>query len=187
MNVLVVFDHPRRTSFCGAVLDYYVQGLEAAGHRVEIADLRAEGFDPRMGVEDEPDWADPHKQYSRTVLIEQARIERADALAFVFPIWWWSFPATTKGWIDRVWNNGWAYGERKLAHKKARMIAVAGSDAEHYAKRGYDDAIRTQLLTGIIDYCGIKDGALDFLYDALSTDETRKALLDKAYQHGLSF
>ena len=34
-------------------------------------------------------------------LCQQARIERADALAFVFPVWWWSFPAVLKGWIDR--------------------------------------------------------------------------------------
>ena len=44
---------------------------------------------------------------------------RNDALAFVFPVWWWSLPATTKGWIDRVWSNGWAYGSRKLPHRSA--------------------------------------------------------------------
>ncbi len=28
-------------------------------------------------------------------LREQHRIERNEAIAFVFPVWWWSFPATT--------------------------------------------------------------------------------------------
>lgn len=187
LKVLVIFDHPRRRSFCGSVLDSYVSGLEAAGHSVEIADLRREGFDPRLDVDDEPDWSDPQKRYSPAVLGEQARIERAEALAFVFPVWWWSFPATTKGWIDRVWNNGWAYGAKKLIHKKARLIALAATSADGYAKRGYDAAMKTQLLTGIINYCGIEDSAVDFLHEALSSEDERQSLLAKAHRLGLSF
>ena len=129
MNVLVVFDHPRRDSFCGAVLDSLLGGLRATGHAAEIADLRAEGFDPRLPPADEPDWEDADKVYSDAVLAEQARMLRNDALAFVFPVWWWSLPATTKGWIDRVWNNGWAYGARTLPHKRALLLGTAAGSA----------------------------------------------------------
>ena len=90
--------------------DSLMAGLRSAGHVPEFANLRAEDFDPRLPVADEPDWEDPDKIYSADTLAEQARIARNDAIAFVFPVWWWSVPATTKGWIDRVWNNGWAYG-----------------------------------------------------------------------------
>lgn len=69
------------------------------------------------------------------VLAEQARIARNEALAFVFPVWWWSFPATTKGWIDRVWSNGWAYGGRFLPQRKALLIGTASGDQEGYRKR----------------------------------------------------
>lgn len=87
MNVLVVFDHPRRNSFGGAVLDSVLAGLRDAGHRAEVADLRAEEFDPRLPEEDEPDWSNADKRYSDRVLSEQLRIARNDALCFVFPIW----------------------------------------------------------------------------------------------------
>jgi NAD(P)H dehydrogenase (quinone) len=157
VNVLVVFDHPRRDSFCGAVLDSLISGLTAAGHLTELADLRAEGFDPRLPPADEPDWNDADKVYSDVVLAEQARMMRNDALAFVFPVWWWSLPATTKGWIDRVWNNGWAYGDRKLKHKKALLLGTAAGSAESYAKRGCDQAMRIQIVTGMMEYCGITD------------------------------
>src|SRR5262245_12803221 len=130
LNVLVVFDHPRRDSFCGAVLDSVVAGLNAAGHVPEVADLRTEGFDPRLPPADEPDWNDADKVYSDAVLAEQARMMRSDALAFVFPVWWWSLPATTKGWIDRVWNNGWAYGDRKLKHRKALLLGTAAGSGD---------------------------------------------------------
>ena len=42
MKGLVVFDHPRRHSFCGAVLDELIAGLAEAGHEVDIADRQAQ-------------------------------------------------------------------------------------------------------------------------------------------------
>lgn len=32
------------------------------------------------------------------VLREQARVERSEGIAPVFPVWWWSMPAILKGW-----------------------------------------------------------------------------------------
>ncbi|TDQ83214.1 NAD(P)H dehydrogenase (quinone) [Dongia mobilis] len=187
MRVLVVFDHPRRNSFCGAVLDRFVAGLVAAGHQAEIADLRAENFDPRLPPADEPDWEKPGKIYSAEVLREQERIARNDALAFVFPIWWWSFPATTKGWIDRVWNKDWAYDGAKLPHQKALLIGTAAGDEAGYLKRGYDEAMRTQLLVGVMNYCGIQDASLEFLFDVMQSPETRAILLARAEELGAAF
>lgn len=187
MKILVVFDHPRRDSFCGAVLDAFLDGLAEAGHTAEVADLRAEGFDPRLPLGDEPDWSDSDKVYTLEVLTEQARIMASDALAFVFPVWWWSFPATTKGWIDRVWNNGWAYGERKLPHRKALLIGTASSDREGYARRRYDEAMRIQLVTGIMDYCGIPDSELHLLYDVLAGDAVRQEALATVRRLGAAY
>jgi NAD(P)H dehydrogenase (quinone) len=187
MKVLVVFDHPRRDSFCGAVLDQFVSGLQAAGHTPEIADLRREGFDPRLPIADEPDWDDGTKVYSAEVLQEQARISRNDALAFVFPIWWWSFPATTKGWIDRVWNNGWAYGDKKLPHEKALLLGTASGDEAGYLKRGYDTAMRTQIVTGMMNYCGIADASLEFFFDVMASTSAREDMLKRAQALGAAF
>jgi len=187
MKVLVVFDHPRRDSFCGALLDRFLVGLAAAGHDAEIADLHAEGFDPRMPLADEPDWMDDAKRYSDAVLAEQARIQRNQALAFVFPVWWWSLPAMTKGWIDRVWNNGWAYGSRKLPHSRALLIGSCSSSAEGFAKRGYDRAIDTQLVVGIMNYCGIADAEIRLLHDVTDSAESRQAHLAEAERLGREF
>jgi NAD(P)H dehydrogenase (quinone) len=187
MKVLVVFDHPRRDSFCGVVLDAFAAGLSEAGHRAEIADLHREGFDPRMIPEDEPDWDDDATRYSDAVLAEQARIARNEALAFVFPVWWWSVPAMTKGWIDRVWNNGWAYGARKLPHAGALLIGTGSSDAAGFAKRGYDSAMDVQLVTGVMNYCGIPKAELRLLLDVTGSETARTAHLAEARRLGQSF
>lgn len=187
MKLLVVFCHPRRSSFTGSVADAFCEGAREAGHEIEFADLYAEGFDPCLREGDEPDWEDPNKRYSGEVRAEMARVERAEAIVFVCPIWWWSVPAMLKGWIDRVWNLGWAYGTAKLPHSHALLIGTAAASSDAFAKRGYDQAFETQFNTGILDFCGIDDGRIELLHETTSNLETRKELLKKAQQIGAQF
>ena len=56
MNVLTVFAHPNPRSFCHAVLERLDAGLREAGHRNEILDLYAIGFDPILRDRDTPSW-----------------------------------------------------------------------------------------------------------------------------------
>jgi NAD(P)H dehydrogenase (quinone) len=187
MKVLCVLCHPRRNSLTGATLDAFVEGLAEAGHETEIADLHAERFDPVLWPPDEPDWNDGGKRYSDAVVAEMARIERNDAIALVFPVWWWSMPAMLKGWIDRVWNNGWAYGDTKLAHRRAVLLALAAGSEKSYAKNKYDVAMEVQVVHGIMHYCGIADARLHMFYDTLDDDETRHALIARARDLGKTF
>ena len=155
--------HARRSSLTGQVADAFSEAAQANGHAIEMADLAREQFDPVLREEDEPDWNDPDKVYSEDVRREMQRIERNEATVMVFPVYWWSMPALLKGWIDRVWNNGWAYGARKFPQQRAWMIGVAGGLEALLHKRGYDTAIQTQLDVGILDYCGVRERRLQLL------------------------
>jgi NAD(P)H dehydrogenase (quinone) len=188
MKVLSVFCHPRRDSLTGAALDAFAAGLAEAGHVCEIADLYAEGFDPVLQPPDEPDWSDGNKRYSDAVMAEMARIERNDAIALVFPVWWWSMPAMLKGWIDRVWNNGWAYGDRNLAGRRGVALCVAGTDQAGFQKRGYDRAFDTQIRIGIFDYCGVPDAAVHMLYGSILGDPAVTAgIVEESRRLGRAF
>ncbi|MFI8632901.1 NAD(P)H-dependent oxidoreductase [Microbacterium sp. NPDC077663] len=170
MSTLIVIAHPDRTSFTHHVADRLAAALPAGG--VEVADLAAEDFDPRFTL------ADRHSylvagDYPADVAAEMARLDRADQLVLVFPVFWWSMPALLKGWIDRVFANGWAFGVGEgggirpgLGRLTAHLIPVAGSDAALYERRGYDRSFETQIGTGILDYCGVRRGLTEFLYDA---------------------
>lgn len=170
MSSLIVVAHPDPTSLTRDVAARLAAALPTG--QVEIADLAAEGFDPRFTL------ADRHSflvggDYPEDVAAEIARVERADHLVLVFPVFWWSMPAVLKGWIDRVFVNGWAFGVGEgegirpgLGRLSAHMIPIAGSDAALYERRGYDASIATQIGTGIFDYCGIRRGLTEFLYDA---------------------
>ena len=52
MHVLTVLDHPDPNSFSAAVAQAFMDGAASAGHECELADLNAEGFDPRWGMAD---------------------------------------------------------------------------------------------------------------------------------------
>lgn len=95
----------------------------------------------------------------------------ADVLILQFPLWWFGMPAILKGWVDRVFAYGFAYGvgehsdlrwgdrygEGRLAGKRAMLIVTAGGWAEHYAPRGANGPIEDLLFPinhGVLYYPG---------------------------------
>jgi NAD(P)H dehydrogenase (quinone) len=119
MKTLLVLAHPRSDSLTAQAAQRFAATLRVNGHEIEHADLAVEEFSPVLREDDEPDWSNPDKTCSPAVQAEMRRIERNDAIVMIFPVWWWSMPARLKGWIDRVWNNGWAYGGRARSQRAA--------------------------------------------------------------------
>jgi len=174
MHALIVVAHHDRKSLTHHVATQVGAGLTAAGHTFEIADLAAEGFDPRYTAADHQVHR-AHATPPADVLAEQARIERADALVMAFPIYWWSMPALLKGWVDRVFVNGWAidYGPdtpvvKKLRHLQVHLLALGGADDSAFDRHGYAKAMHTQIDYGIFDYCGAQVLTSKLLLDSES-------------------
>ena len=187
MNVLLVLAHPRRRSLTGLAAEAFATAAAERGHLIEWADLVTENFDPVLREADEPNWNDGMKAYSAEVRQEMARIEHNDATVMFFPVYWWSMPAILKGWIDRVWNNGWAYGDRQFPQRRVWMIGVAGTVKDSYTKRGYAAAMHTQLDTGILDYCRIAERRLELLYGSIEGEPYPADILTAARNLGSAF
>lgn len=161
MHVLIVTARPGEASLTQALGRAVAEGVEAAGATAEIADLASEGFDPRFTARD----IDVHRATAVPdvdVATEQRRLDRADALILVYPIYWWSFPGLLKGWIDRVFCRGWAYEEdetgaiveKRLTNLTVHLVALGGSGLKTYARHGYFGAMKLQIDHGVFDYCG---------------------------------
>ena len=178
--MLLVLAHPRRGSLTGQVADRFAASLTGNGCHVEVADLVAEKFDPVLREADEPDWANPDKAYSQVAAREMERIRRNDATVMIFPVYWWSMPGIMKGWVDRVWNNGFAYGAGKYPHRRVWLIGVAGSARSAYAERRYDEAMRVCLSVGLLEYCAVAEPRLELLHGALDGTEFPPDILRRA-------
>lgn len=108
MKVVIVFNHPYEGSFCNAILNSVTRGLQQANHEVDIINLDKEGFNPVMTSQDLKAFID--KQPVDPKVIEyKNRLEQADHVVFIFPIWWELMPALMKGFIDKVIFPGVAY------------------------------------------------------------------------------
>ncbi|EJJ24699.1 putative NADPH-quinone reductase (modulator of drug activity B) [Rhizobium sp. CF142] len=77
-----------------------------------------------------------------------------------------------KGWIDRVFANGWVYDDtsgkvvKKLRHLPVHLVGIGGADARTYKRHGYFSAIKTQIDCGIFDYCGASVVTSELLLDS---------------------
>ena len=159
MHTLIVVSHPDSQSLTHMVAGQLAEGITAAGGSVDIADLAAEGFDPRFTLNDVAAFRQ-QEPVTPDIIAEQKRIDGADTLVLVYPIYWWSMPAQLKGWIDRVFTHGWAYEDdegrlvKKLQRLKVHLVAIGAGDIRTYARHGYFAAMRTQIDHGIFDFCG---------------------------------
>lgn len=179
MHSLIVVAHHNPRSLTHSLAARIAEGVIASDpdNTVELVDLSAEGFDPRFGAADH---AVHHREASphADVVAEQARIDRADHLVLVYPVYWWSMPALLKGWIDRVFANGWAFDftadtlEKKLGHLRVHLIGVGGADAGTYARHGYGEAMKTQIDHGIFDYCGAQVLTSELFLESETQDPT---------------
>jgi NAD(P)H dehydrogenase (quinone) len=194
MHVYILFAHPAHESFSRDVLEAFTRGLADAGHAFEIGDLYKMGFLSEM---DEAQYKrevglDPEALVPEDVKIEQDKVNRADALAFIYPNWWSDCPAKLKGWFDRVWTYGYAYfyDEReerrtKIRIKKAVAICSAGHTVEHLEETGIAEAMRRIMLNDRLLGIGIKEAHMEILGGMMPGDGShRKQNLEKAYALG---
>ncbi|RWX79033.1 flavodoxin family protein [Neorhizobium lilium] len=185
MNVLIVFAHPEPRSLNASLRDVAVSELERLGHTVQVSDLYQQKWisevskadfphlaaDDRLRVADASGVAFEAGSLTDDVKNEHEKLLWADTVILQFPLWWYSMPAILKGWVDRVYAYGFAYGvgehsarrwgdrfgEGVFAGKRAMLIVTAGGWESHYSARGINGPIDDLLFPinhGILYYPG---------------------------------
>jgi NAD(P)H dehydrogenase (quinone) len=179
VSTLIVTAHPDPGSLTHRAAARVAELLPAG--TTETAHLAQEGFDPRFTEADRRAYLE-RRPAGPDVVAEQERVDRATDLVLVFPVWWWSMPALLKGWVDRVFIGGWAFGfddaDRvvpALGRLTAHLLPISGTAAESFARHGYAQSFSTQVEHGVLDYCGIRRGATAFLWESESGDEVAVA------------
>lgn len=161
MRVLVVLAHPLEESFAASIARAATSALKARGHEVDLLDLYAEDFDPRLTEAERASYMSG--KYDLSAVVHHAeRLKAAEALIFVFPQWWFNLPAILKGFIDRVFAPGVAFDyapdgiklEPRLGRLKHFWV-FSTTGAPWWVVRFYmGDPVRRQLKRGVAAFCG---------------------------------
>lgn len=136
----------------------------------------------------------------RDVAEQQAKVARANALAFVAPVYFVGFPAILKGWIERVFSLGFAFGMTAdawrgdlagrvplLTHEKALIMQTTIWNGASY-DAGLKAAMKLLVDEYALRYPGIKRVEHEFFHAVNGADDaTRRAYLDRAYRLGREF
>lgn len=198
-TVLWVHAHPEPDSLNGRLARHGMSHLRTTGATVLESDLYRMGWRPildRQGLapEGEPFRPTEHVRAAfatgrlpADVAAEQEKIRRADGIVVQFPLWWYGMPAMLKGWFDRVFVAGFAFGTdpdtgRRLRFehgpfigKRALVVATMGDRPASIGPRGksgHFPELMFGLLHGTFAYTGMSAlppfavPSADFLDDA---------------------
>jgi NAD(P)H dehydrogenase (quinone) len=191
MKVHILFAHPNLQSFNGQLRDVAIQTLEAKGWTVTVSDLVQMKFKASADADDftelsNPDFFDIQTEqqiaarkgtFTADILREHQLLSEADLIIMQFPLWWYSMPAVLKGYIDRVFSMGWAYGGgQALVGKKVLVSMTTGAPdfAWTAEKRGTIKEIFKHLFVGTFGLCGMQPLEPFIVYGAKRVTEHDK-------------
>jgi len=183
MKTVIVYAHPYNRSYNHAIFENITRALEENQEEFEAIDLVADNFNPVMTSEDLRGY---NKGIANDELINeyQQKLNSADKLIFIFPIWWGGMPAIVKGFIDKVFLKDFAYKVESgkviglLSFLKKTFVITTSSKTSNVLKNSWGDPIGTTLAKSTFDMVGIKNFRwINFDNISKSSEEERKTFL----------
>lgn len=184
MNYLIIYAHPNPGSFNHAIMETITEELRHKGRGVKIRDLYQMEFNSVLKSED---FANVQRgSVAQDVKEEQELIRSAEVMLFVYPLWWAGMPAMLKGYVDRVFSEGFAYRISDagiaglLSGKKVFLLTTMGASMADYEKSGFFKSMGQITDTGIFSFCGCEViGHKYFPSVPYVTDSDRKRMLEE--------
>ena len=168
---LIIYANPNNKSLCSTLRDKTIKILKNKECEVRESDLYAMKYNPVASPDDfkilkskeyfnyldEQVFAFNNNfiNYKDYIREELDKINWADCLIFIFPIWWGSCPAILKGWIDKSMLYGHSWTEKNtfknglLRDKKAYLITTCDDIKESYSSDGVQGMNMDQMLNHI--------------------------------------
>lgn len=172
-TILWVSAFPEPCSLNGSLRVAGIDALAREGHQVETSSLYEMGWNPvvtgdgivpvgnRFDATADTRQAYLEDRLPDDVSAEQKKIRAADAIVVQFPLWWYGLPPMLKGWIDRVFVSGFAFGKDPATGKRLRfengpfrgkralVVITLGDRARSIGPRGKSGELH-ELLFGLL-------------------------------------
>ncbi|NCO05208.1 MAG: NAD(P)H-dependent oxidoreductase [Candidatus Magasanikbacteria bacterium] len=109
-HAFIIYCHPHSKSHNAKILKRVVDTLEKQHVSYDLLDLYQSDFTVFLTEKEYERMAITKERVTEPdVLAMQERITKASHLIFIYPVWWYNMPAKLKGFMDRVFSNGFAY------------------------------------------------------------------------------
>jgi len=189
-KIVIINGHPDNESFNHALQKAYKKGALSAGNEVEEITLSDMEFSTnlRFGYRKRTDW-------EPDLLSAWNKIEQADHLVLIFPMWWASMPALMKGFFERVFLPGFAFEyqekspfpKKLLKGKTSEIITTMNTPVWYYKWILGNPGIKL-LKKSILGFCGVKNKRTTYLAVVkTSDDKQRQKWLSKIEKLGTFF
>ena len=159
MKHAVIIAHPKPESFTASVAQAYVRACETLGNQLVVRDLYRTDFDPCLKATELP--FEPSFQPSADVTAERRLLEDCEVFAFFYPLWLNAPPAIIKGYLERVFGFGFAYGAEGrsynplLTGRKLISFSSSGAPADWLEQSGSLEAVRALFDRYFAGLCGM--------------------------------
>jgi len=125
------------------------------------------------------------------VAAEQAAVEAAERIVFLFPIHWFNLTPMLKAYMNQVWTYGWAFGPNGTALKGRELLAVvtAGATAFTYSADGLVQSSIEEVLTPLKAsalYVGMRYAQPQAFFETKGADESKLAGFSAAFSQRLA-
>jgi putative NADPH-quinone reductase len=188
-KILLVDANPSKFSLTAALAEEYEINAKNSGFAVETLILRDLKFDPIL-----------HYGYARHQKLEpdlekaQKLLKWCEHLVLVSPVWWYSFPALLKGFLDRVFLPDFAFSVKlvpsrnhiKLLNGKSATVVYTYAGPKKNMGTDFEDPFGLQLKYGILYFCGFNNVDLYPTYEIVGFKniKRRQKLLDDMARMG---
>ena len=191
MKAFIVYCHPSEDSFTSHVRDSFIKGIVDSGNEYILSDLYKMDFKSDMTEQEYLRDANYRNTpaVAADVLAEHEKINSADAIVFIYPVFWTEAPAKLVGWFDRVWSYGFAYGGNKKMKmlEKGLILCSAGNPLERLEQFGLLESMKKVMLGDRL-FNRVKEAEF-IVFDSTSRENPLREQnwdknLEKAYEKG---
>ncbi len=176
MNVLIIYSNHHAGNFNWQLLENLKEQLQNDGNEFVVRDLYELEFNPVLRTRDFEMISSGN--IPDDIAREQSFVSWADALVFIYPVWWGGMPAIVKGYIDKVFSWGFAYKSGGggvyplLQGKKALIMNTMGQSRAEY-ERGLFQAMNLINVEAVFGFCGI-EVAQQLYFSSIHTASTKE-------------
>lgn len=164
-KILIINGHPNKDSFNFGIAEAYKKGALSKGAEIKEIVIANLDFNPNLQfgyqkrTELEPD-----------LLESWAKIQWAEHMVWIHPVWWGGLPAITKGFIDRLFLPGFTFQYRENSHfwdkllkgKTAHIITTLDQPAFFYRLVFRRPSVN-QLKRSVLKFCGVSPVKVSYI------------------------